>query len=387
MSPVRTRNHPPDQAGSAGSPSARPAPGKPPTVQDVARLAGVSVGTVSHVLSNTRYVSPETRERVEWAIAQLGFRPNRVAQALISQRTKTVGMILPDVANPFFSELLRGVEDVLGAADYAVVFGNSDNDSVKERRYISTFRERRVDGMIAVIAADTDAEEMCALGEEVPMVILDRLIPGWTGDSVVGDNRAGMALVVEHLLSLGHRRIALVNGDPRLSSARERGEAFKAAMLSRGVQPVAITEGLFTLQSGYEQTARLLSMHPRPTAICTGNDLLALGALSAIMDAGLKVPQDLSLVGYDDIAYARLAYPPLTTVRQPARDMGATAARLILDRLTGVHGVDRRPVQMVLKTELVVRQSTAPPAAQSHMRSARRVRKRPGPEGEPMDEG
>jgi DNA-binding LacI/PurR family transcriptional regulator len=158
-------------------------------------------------------------------------------------------------------------------------------------------------------------------------------------------------------------------------------------MLSRGVRPVAITEGLFTLQSGYEQTARLLSMHPRPTAICTGNDLLALGALSAIMDAGLRVPQDLSLVGYDDIAYARLAYPPLTTVRQPARDMGATAARLILDRLTGVHDVDRRPVQMVLKTELVVRQSTAPPAAQPHARSARRVRKRPWPEGEPMDEG
>ena len=328
-----------------------------PTVQDVARLARVSVGTVSHVLTGSRYVRPETVRRVEQAIERLGFRPNRVAQALIRQRTNTIGMIIPDVANPFFAELLRGAEEVLGTADYAVVFGNSDNDPRKQQRYVDAFRDHRVDAVIMAVASESDADEIKALASEVPMVIVDRLVPTWDGDSVVGDNHAGMELMVGHLVELGHRRIALVNGNPWLSTARHRREGFEAALRLRGLAAVSVTSGAFTLESGQQQVAGLLRSADRPTAICAGNDLLALGALAAAKEAGLRVPRDLSVAGYDDIAYASLASPSLTTVWQPARSMGAEAARLVLDRLAGGSGPGR---QVVMKPRLVVRESTAP---------------------------
>ncbi len=329
-----------------------------PTIKDVARLAGVSVGTVSNVLNRPRRVSPQTRAKVEWAIAQLGFRPNKVARALISQRTNTVGMIVPDAANPFFAELLRGVEDVLGERDYAVIFGNSDNSASKERRYITALRERRVDGMIAVTATDADAEEIRALGEEIPMVIVDRQISGWEGDCVLSDNRLGMTLAVDHLVSLGHRRIALIDGDLRLFTARERYAGFLDGLARHGLEPAVVSFGSFTFDSGYSQMAALLRGDPLPTAVCAANDLLALGAIAAILDAGLRVPQQISIVGYDDIIFARVSSPGLTTVRQNARAMGAEAARLMLERLEG-----RRsgPKRVILEPELVVRQSTASP--------------------------
>lgn len=329
-----------------------------PTIKDVARLAGVSVGTVSNVLNRPRRVSPQTRARVEWAIAELGFRPNKVARALISQRTNTVGMIVPDVANPFFAELLRGVEDTLGERDYAVVFGNSDNSASKERRYLRALRERRVDGMIAVTATDADADEIRSLGDELPLVIVDRLIPGWEGDCVLGNNRLGMKLAVDHLASLGHRSIALINGDLRLSTARDRYTGFLEGLAEHGLEPAAVSFGAFTFESGYGQMNALLRSLSIPSAVCAANDLLALGAIAASLDAGFRVPQQLSIIGYDDIIFARISSPSLTTVRQNARAMGSEAARLILERLEGNR---REPRRVVLEPELVVRHSTAVP--------------------------
>jgi LacI family transcriptional regulator len=329
-----------------------------PTIKDVARLAGVSVGTVSNVLNRPRRVSPQTRARVEWAIEQLGFRPNKVARALISQRTSTVGMIVPDAANPFFAELLRAVEDVLGEKDYAVIFGNSDNNASKERRYLRALRERRVDGMIAVTATDADADEICSLGEEVPLVIVDRLIAGWEGDCVLGDNRLGMKMAVGHLIALGHRSIALINGDLRLSTARERYRGFLESLAEHSLEPAAVSFGAFTFESGYSQMSAMLQQGTLPSAVCAANDLLALGAIAASVDAGLSVPGQVSIVGYDDIIFARLSSPGLTTVRQNARAMGAEAAHLILERLEGSRS---EPRQVVLEPELVVRHSTAPP--------------------------
>lgn len=329
-----------------------------PTIEDVARLAQVSVGTVSHVISKSRYVRPETQERVEKAIARLGFRPNRVARALISQRTSTIGMILPDISNPYFSELLRGAEDVLYEADYAAFFGNSDNDPDKEQLYIRAFRDRMVDGVIAVIATDADAAEIRALGEEIPMVIMDRLIPEWAGDSVSGDDHVGMEMAVNHLVQLGHTRIALINGTLSISSTSRRRQGFEDSLRAHGVAPVAVSEGRFTIESGYAQASAILEGDERPTAIVAGNDLLAIGALSAARDAGLHVPGDLSLTGYDDISYAQISSPGLTTIRQPAREMGAVAARLILERLTSKGSGGQ---QLLLQPELIVRRSTAPP--------------------------
>ena len=329
-----------------------------PTMRDVAKVAGVSLGTVSHVLSRAHYVRPETQARVESAIEELGFRPNRVARALVRRRTNAIGVVLPDIANPFFAELARGAEDVLSEADYAAMLGNSDNDAVKERRYLASLGERGVDGLIVALAAASHADDLRGLAARIPTVSVDRVVSGWLGDSVVGDNRAGMGLAVRHLTGLGHRRLALINGDTRLSTASERRLGFRKAIIAEAITDVSYSDGVFTFESGYEQALVFLNRADRPTAICAANDLLALAVLAAAGDRGCRVPDELSVVGYDDIAYAKLASPSLTTVRQPAYDMGAAAARMLLERLRDEQLAARR---LVMKPQLVVRGSTALP--------------------------
>jgi LacI family transcriptional regulator len=326
-----------------------------PTVVDVARAASVSVGTVSNVVSGARNVRPETRERVELAIAELGFRPNTIARALIRRRTQTVGMVIPDVTNPFFSDLIWEVERALTEADYAVVFGNSANDPGRERRYLEAFLSRRVDALVVAVTAGADLELVRALAAEVPTVFVDRLVPPDV-ECVVGDNDAGMGLVVDHLVGLGHRRLALVNGDEGLETARAREAGVEAALARHGFELAARSSGSFTLESGDTQAKELLAA--APTAVVGANDLLAMGALAAAARAGLSVPDELSVTGYDDIAYAAFTSPPLTTVRQPAGTMGEEAVRLLLARLEGDESPPRR---VVVEPELRARASTGPP--------------------------
>ena len=327
------------------------------TIADVARRAGVSVGTVSNVLSNPRAVRAQTRRRVEVAIAELNYRPNRIAQSLSRRHTNIVGMVVPDISNPFFSELMLGVEHVLNAADYAVVFGNAHDDAAKQRRYFDGFRERRVDGMVIAITPGTEIEDVASVGADLPVVMVDRTLSGWHGDEVVGDNAAGMEMAVAHLYQLGHRRLALVNGETRLSTAAQRSEGFERALRARGLSPVLLSVGSFTLESGFAQAAQLFSMAQRPTGICAGNDLLAMAVIAAANEYGLRVPEDLSVVGYDDITYARLVSPSLTTVRQSAYSMGTEAARLLMERISGRRSSDR---VTVLRPEFVVRRSAGP---------------------------
>lgn len=361
------------------------------TVHDVAARAGVSIGTVSHVISGRQHVAPETRQRVEDAMVALGYRPNRIARSLILQHTRTLGMVIPDVANPFFGDLMRGVEEVARERGHSVLFGNSDNDGDQEDRYVEEFIERRVDGLLIVVAAhrparsparaaataeapldpraSTDAgcegdADLMALGRladlptALPVVALDRLPDHWSHDAVVGDSRAGVALGVEHLVDLGHRRLGFIGGDPALATGRERRAGFEAALGDLGIRPVWVSDGAFSLDSGRAQAASLFASPPTtwPTAIVAANDLLALGVLLAVRERGLRVPDDVSLIGFDDIAYARLSDPPLTTVRQPAREMGAMGARLVFRRLDGEVGP---PEVVVVRPELVVRSSTA----------------------------
>ncbi|MBA2383021.1 MAG: LacI family DNA-binding transcriptional regulator [Chloroflexi bacterium] len=332
------------------------------TIKDVADAAGVSVGTVSHVVSGARQVRPATRDRVNAAIAELGFRPNRVARSLTRSRTSTVGMVIPDVANPFFAQLIRGASDALEASDYVVVFGNSDNLATKERRYLVEFIERRVDGMIIAPAANADADQIRDLGEQLPVVLVDRVTPGWLGDLVVGDDQAGMALAVDHLIGQGHRRIALINGEEELSTARARRLGFEQALRARDVAAVAVSDGAFSIESGREQAMAMLAADPRPTAICAGNDLLALGGLQAAHELGFSVPGQLSVMGYDDIAYAKLASPRLTSVSQPGYAIGAAAARLLIERLRDPSGARQ---EVAIRPSLILRESTAPPARPS----------------------
>src|SRR5262245_2275380 len=255
--------------------------GKRPTIADVARLAGVSTGTVSNVMANHRSVRSDTRRRVEAAMAQLRYRPNRVAQSLTRQRTHVVGMVVPDIANPFFSELLHGTEGELEAAGYAVVFGNSHDGGARQLRYLGSFRERQVDGLVVAMAPDTEIADLEDVAAGLPFILVDRTLPGWTGDQVLGDDERGIEMAVDHLVRLGHRRLALVNGERRLSTAQLRRRGFEAALAARGLRPTCLSEGSFTMESGFAQAARLFELPEPPTAICAGNDLLALAAAAA----------------------------------------------------------------------------------------------------------
>ena len=327
---------------------------KQATIADVARAAAVSTGTVSHVLSGARRVRPETRARVEQAIDELGYRPSSIARALSSRRTQTVGMVVPDVTNPFFSDLIWQVERALTDADYALIFGNSANDPERERRYLEDLLARRVDAAVLVLTAGADEAFLRRVAGEIPTVYVDRPAAA-AADAVVGDNGAGTADAVGHLVSLGHSRIALVNGDERLPTARERRGGFDAALAGHGLEATARAAGQFTLEDGYRLALEVLD--EEPTAICAGNDLIAMGVLNAAAERGLRVPEDLGVVGYDDTPYAAFTSPPLTTVRQPGRMMGTETARLLLSRLDGYDGGPRR---VVVHPELVVRASTAP---------------------------
>jgi LacI family transcriptional regulator len=327
------------------------------TIRDVARTAGVSVGTVSHVLSGSRTVRPATRARVEAAIAALHYRPSTIARALNRRRTQTIGMVVPDVANPFFADLIREVEQAMADLDHAVVFGNSANDPERERRYLESFLSRRVDAAIVAVTAGSDLDLLRHVAAEVPTVLVDRPVPV-PADTVVGDNRGGLGLAVEHLVSLGHRRVGYLDGDPALGTARERRAGLEEALARHGLEPAAASDGAFTLASGHEQALALLRAAGRPSAVCAGNDLLAMGLLKAAGELGVAVPEDMAVVGYDDIVYAAFTSPPLTTVRQPGRAMGEATARLLEARLRGETGPPRA---VTIEPELVVRASTAPP--------------------------
>jgi LacI family transcriptional regulator len=330
------------------------------TIVDVAKRAGVSTGTVSNVLSGARRVSPQTRRRVEQACDELAFRPSRVARALSQRRTHAVGMLVPDVTNPFFGALILTAERALAERGYAVLFGNAGNDAHVERRYLAEFVERRVDGIVAATSG-VEADVLVAVGEQTPTVLVDRTIAGWPGDSVVGDDRGGMALAVAHLVALGHERIALLDGEHALSTGRARLDGAVDELARLGLEPAAVTSGPFTLESGYERASEILGAAPRPTAICAANDLLAIGAMRAAGARAVDVPTGLSITGFDDIAFAPYVSPPLTTVRQKPQLIASAIVDVLTRRIADPAAP---PARIVVDPELVVRRSTsAPPSA------------------------
>jgi LacI family transcriptional regulator len=338
----------------------RKAAQKPPTITDVAKRAGVSVGTVSHVLSGARSVAPATRRRVDRAVKELGYRPSFTARSLTRGRTMTVGMVVPDIVNPIFSQLLEGAEDALADWGYAVLFGSSENDLEKERRYLESFRERQVDGMIVDVATGSDPAVLAALREEIPVVLVDRLTPGWAGDAVLSADEFGMGLAVDHLVQLGHARIALVNGEPDVSGAQRRRQGFTQRLARYGLESPWVSEGTFTMDSGRDQARAILSSDAEPTAICCGNDVLAMGVLAVMHEREIDVPGTISVTGYDDIEFAGVVTPALTTVTQPMRAMGTAAARLLKQR---IDEPDEPANNVTLKGELIVRGSTSSAAS------------------------
>ncbi|MZP28830.1 substrate-binding domain-containing protein [Heliobacterium undosum] len=306
------------------------------TIKDVAALAGVSVSTVSRVINASGYVDNKTEERVLAAIQTLDYRPSRVARTLVTRRSGTIGLILPDITNPFFPEVARGAEDEAYRHGYNLILCNSDWELEKEILYLGILRQQCVDGIILVSTKLTEerlAEECRSLPS---LVVIDRTI---TLDihSISSNNVGGAVLATEHLLSQGYRRIAHIGGPSSSISAQQRLEGFRQAMTKADlpVEPALVVEGDYRLDGGKRAMARLLAMTPQPEALFCANDMMAIGALEQLNEAGLRVPADIAVVGYDGIALTRYIHPRLTTVIQPTYQMGERAVQLLLETIKG----------------------------------------------------
>jgi LacI family transcriptional regulator len=331
------------------------------SVKDVAARAGVSVGTVSNVLNRPDRVSPETRERVSAAIVALGFVRNESARHLRAGSSRTVGLVVLDVANPFFTDVARGVEDTANAAGLAVILCNTDEKTTKEEAYLELLEEQRVRGIL-ITPADAISSRLTELRRRgTPVVLLDRKATGRDQCSVSVDDRKGGDLAVTHLLESGHRRIAFIGGPLAIAQVSDRLRGAKAAIKRAGLPEAALiveaTAGL-NVAAGRLAIQELLRLAKRkaPTAVFCANDLLALGALQELSHQGVRVPQDMAIVGYDDIDFASAAMVPLSSVRQPRHQLGRTAAELLIEEADKTEGHKHR--QVVFDPELIVRESS-----------------------------
>lgn len=323
-----------------------------PSIKDVADAAGVSTASVSRVLSGIA-VRRGVRERVLSAVTELGYRPNRVARSLRSAKSTTIGLIVADIQNTFFTEVCRAVEDAASRDGYAVFLCNSDEDADKEATYLQLLRDENVAG---VILAPT-AEALRAIGPDaapgMPIVVIDRPVSGLAIDTIVVDNVAAADDLTAHLLGHGRRRIAGLFG-AHSATGRERHKGFVAAHTAAGVAPHSATFLAPREDDGFETTMRLLSQPDRPDAIVTSNGLLALGAYRALMESGLRCPQDVAFGAFDNAKWTSLVRPPLTVIEQPTYEIGRTATELLLSRL---NQPDRSSRSIALPHKLVVRES------------------------------
>ncbi|MGW9300848.1 LacI family DNA-binding transcriptional regulator [Streptomyces cyaneofuscatus] len=331
-------------------------------IKDVARVAGVSVGTVSNVINRPDAVGPDIRARVLSAIDRLGYVRSESARQLRAGRSRIMGLLVLDMGNPFFVDVARGAERAAREAGLGVMVCNSAQSPGEEAEYLSLFAEQRVRGVLLTPADATGRNIGAFRRHGIPFVLVDRVAEGTTECSVSVDDVAGGALAVRHLVEAGHRSIAYVSGPPGFNQVRDRRTGALAALAEAGLGPEALRElptERLDVAAGRDAGARLLGLADRPTAVFCANDLLALGVLQSLFAAGVSVPGDLALVGYDDIEFAAAAAVPLTSVRQPAAAMGALAAGLLLEE-TGAGGDPEAHEhrRVVLQPELVVRRSS-----------------------------
>ena len=333
---------------------------------DVARAAQVHPGTASRALSpdHRGQVSPDTVARVVRAAERLGYVPNAQARALRTSRSHLVGIVVPDITNPLFPPIVRGAEHVLTTAGYTVLLTDTDNDRDRERRQIETLRGRGVDGFIIATAQWDDPLLTDLRSAGVPVVLTNRSTSGAHWPYVGGDEQAGVRLSVQHLVNLGHRTIVHLAGPQSVSTGRDRARAFRAAAKEFGLGPadarVSTCQHYSEAQGEVTMRRALAAPGPRITGVVAGNDLIALGALDALAEAGLDCPGDVSVVGFNDMPFVDRFQPPLTTVRLPLQRMGALAADLLVTELESQIKQDA-PTRALLGVDLVLRGSTAPP--------------------------
>ena len=331
------------------------------TILDVAKLAGASLGTVSNVINKTTYVSPKLTRRVLKAIRELNYHPNGMARSLRTRASKTVGMIIPNITDPFFPFVVRGAEDVLLDAGYQLIVGNSDDDASKEEAYYSTFRTKRVDGLLLIISPSAQAPDYLRRHGQgmVPIVLLDRYHPGLGNDVVALDDTEGSFQAVSHLCNSGHRNIAIITGPLTLLNARMRLGGYRRALERHGVPFVQelVYEGSFDIASGHELTKSLLKTPIRPTGLFVCNPQMTIGVLRAFRDHNIRCPQDMAVVSFGDMDLFELMRPSVSAVKLPVYDLGATAAEILLKRISGK--LTSSAQRKVLAGELVVRESSS----------------------------
>ncbi len=329
-----------------------------PTIRDVARLAGVSKSTVSRVLNSDPNVSEDARRAVTAAMKEMRYTPNALARGLSTRRTGTIGLIISDITNPFHAEVARGVEDL--AADYEsnVILCNTDSRPKKEAAYVDLLLEKRVDGIIFTSVKMNESDVTDLRARHVPFVFAGRSLPDVDADSVVVDNVLGGSQATNHLLALGHQRIAYIAGPSHVSASMDRFDGYCQALRRAGLEPDPdlVAEGDFRQEGGYRAMSLLLGRGGPLTAVFAANDYMAIGALEAVLERGLRVPEDVAVVGFDDILFAGLHLVQLTTVAQPKYDMGAIAARILFERITGA-SEGKSWHRVVLPSRLVIRRT------------------------------
>jgi LacI family transcriptional regulator len=330
------------------------------TVRDVARKAGVSAMTVSRVINNHSGVSVETREKIEAAITELDYAPSKVASGLVSAKTQLIGLIVPDVSNPFFAPIVRGAETAARKAGYRMLVCNSESDLRLERDYVSDLVSHRVEGLLIAPVGDRSEAHLGKLVDgSFPLVLIDRHVPGIDCDTVTLDNTDAAKRLVDHLIAMGHRRIAFVTDADDVSTGRERLAGFKQALASASI---AFTEDLVLHTTtdqigGYRAAQQIISMSERPTAIFAVNNMTAVGVMQALREVDLGVPRDISLVCFDDVQHLAVIAPFLTVIDQPAEVMAGVAAQLLLERIARSAGERSRKISF--PGTLVIRLSCA----------------------------
>jgi LacI family transcriptional regulator len=330
---------------------------KAATITQVAKQAGVSTATVSRVLAEQEGVSEALVVRVHEAVKSLNYQPNRVARNLRRQASQIIGVVISDIQNPFFTSLLRGIEKIIEDAGYTLLLTNTDEDENRERKYLAILRAEGVAGIIiAPCQRDRDAFRDFEDGS-LPMILIDRTVPESPLDLVTVNSKLGVFEAVNHLIQLGHTQIGLVSGPEKVSTAFERKAGYLKALIDAGITPNPdfIQYGNFRQEGGYDAMRRVLNLPERPTAVMTANNLMTLGALQVIHEYGLSIPDEMSVVGFDDMAWADSLKPSLTAIMQPTYEMGTTSAQLLLERMRDPQGPTR---QVVLQTRLIIRSSS-----------------------------
>ncbi len=340
------------------------------TIRDVAKRAGVSPITVSRVINNFDYVSEENRRRVHEAIAELGYVPNTVARSLRSKRTNTLALVLTDVSNPFFTTVARGVEDTASKAGYTVILCNTDESEAEQQKYLDVLIQKQVDGILLVPATSSPESVRFIQKHATPLVILDRRVVGAEADTVLGDSEGGAHELVKLLIELGHQRIACLSGPRGVSTAEDRVAGYRRALTEAGIRVEAkrISYGPFSRRTGYEMTQRAMAVQPRPTALFAGHNFMAIGAMQALREMEMRVPEDVAVVCFDDLPLDFLTVPFFTMAAQPAYEMGKKATELLLARLVdeGPH----EPQEIVLPTEIVIRRSSGDPLVNHNVKAS-----------------